>query len=258
MNRIIIFYLLLFDAFFVAGLFVFLGYPWYWVILHIVIFLLITGIFVSNIYFNIFVPSIHKKETSELKIALTFDDGPHPIYTPIVLNILKKHNAKASFFLIGKNIQAYPYLVERIIGEGHTIGNHSYSHSNTIGFKSKKGWLEEIQSTNEILQRQFGILPRFFRPPFGITTPHLASALKKTEMLSIGWSHRTFDTAVKDVNKIENSILNNIKPGTIILMHDSHERIQPLLEQLLPKLAHKNFSFVTVNELINEKPYVEI
>jgi peptidoglycan/xylan/chitin deacetylase (PgdA/CDA1 family) len=258
MNKSIIFYLLLFDVILITGLFLYFGFPWYWVILPFLTFFLITAIFVSNIGLNIFVPSIHKGNPRNSSIALTFDDGPHPVYTPIVLDLLKKYNAKATFFLIGKNIQAYPYLVERILAEKHTIGNHSFSHSNGIGFKGKSGWEKEIAETNSVIQKLTGKTPKFFRPPFGITTPHLAAALKQSKIVSIGWSHRTFDTAIKNVDKIEESLLKHINLGSIILLHDSHERIQPLLEQLLPKLAAQNLKFVTVNDLINEEPYVEL
>lgn len=258
MIRNLIFYILFFDAIVFAVILLYFQYPLYLAVLPFLLFLMFIAVFVANIQLNMFVTSIHKGKTDKHEIALTFDDGPHPIYTPIVLDVLKKHNAKASFFLIGKNAEQFPYLVDRILDEGHTIGNHSFHHENTIGFKRTAGWQKEINSTNQILEKYTGKSPRFFRPPFGITTPHLASALKKTQMVSIGWSDRTFDTSQKDIQKINQKLEKKVKAGSIILLHDTHERIQPLLEQLLPKLARKNFSFVTVNELINEEPYVEI
>lgn len=258
MKRIYLYYLVLFDAFLLAGMLYYFEMPWYFIILPFLILLLFIGIASSQIQLNLFVDSIHKGKIDETKIALTFDDGPHPVYTPIVLDLLKRNQAKATFFLIGKNVKQYPYLVERILKEGHCIGNHSFNHENTIAFKTKKGWIQEIEETNSVMEKIIGKTPRFFRPPFGITTPHLASALKETNMLSIGWNNRTFDTAQKNVDAIVRKLENNVQAGSIILMHDSHERIQPLLEQLLPKLANKNLSFVSLNELIDEKPYLEI
>lgn len=256
--RTLIFYILLFDAILFIGVFWYLEFPWYIIILPFLLFLVFTILASSQIRWNLFVPSIHNGKKNGNQFALTFDDGPHPVYTPIVLDILKQHQAKACFFLIGKNAEKYPYLVKRILDEGHTIGNHSYSHRNTIGFSSKKQWIHEIQETNLVIQKIIGKTPKLFRPPFGITTPHLGFAIKETNMKSIGWNHRTFDTAQKNVDAIVRKLENNVQAGSIILMHDSHERIQPLLEKLLPKLANKNLSFVSLNELIDEKPYLEV
>lgn len=258
MKRILIFYALILDCILAAGLFLYFGLDWYWILIPFLILILITGFFAWKIQLNIFVGSIHKGNPTEFQIALSFDDGPNPVYTPQILDLLEKYNAKASFFLIGKQAEKYPHLVQRIWDEKHCIGNHSFTHANTIGFKSQAGWIKEINSTNEILKKIIGKQPRFFRPPFGITTPHLRGALARTQMVSIGWSHRTYDTIVQNVEGMYQKILQDLQPGIIILMHDSHERILPLLEQLLPELARRNVRFVTVNELINEEPYHEI
>ena len=186
---------------------------------------------------------------------MTFDDGPHPIYTPKVLELLKKHRAKASFFLIGENLKKHPYLVERILDEGHSIGNHSFTHSKTIDFKGKARWLKEIEETDLEIQKITGKKPKFFRPPYGVTTPHLADALEKTGHLTIGWNQRTYDTILRNPKKILSKLRKNLKAGDIVLLHDSHENIIPILEHLLPEVERKNLSFVTINELINEEPY---
>jgi peptidoglycan/xylan/chitin deacetylase (PgdA/CDA1 family) len=211
-----------------------------------------------NIRWNFFVKSIHSGKTKEKKIALTFDDGPHPEFTLRVLEILERHNAKATFFCIGKNVQNYPEIIKKIIENGHTIGNHSFSHSDFIDFNGKKTWLKEIEKTDSEIQQITGFKPKLFRPPFGVTTPHLADALRKSGHISVGWNIRTYDTILKSPEKIVQKVLKNVKPGSIVLLHDCHENIIPILENLLPGLARKNFSFVTVNELIDEKPYIEI
>jgi len=209
----------------------------------------------ANIRWNFFLKSVHKGKPAGRKIALTFDDGPHPVYTPRVLEILEKYHAKATFFCIGKNIQTHPEILKQTFKKGHCIGNHSFMHNKTIDFKGKNGWIKEIENTGLEILKITGKKPKFFRPPYGVTTPHLAEALKKSEYLSIGWSQRTYDTMLSDFNKINQKILKNIKSGDIILLHDRHENIIPILEQLLPELARKNFTFVTVNELIDEEPY---
>src|SRR5690606_202410 len=156
-------------------------------------------------------------------------------------------------FLIGENLKKHPYLVERILDEGHSIGNHSFTHSKSIDFKGKAGWLKEIENTDLEIIKITGKKPKFFRPPYGVTTPHLAEALKKSGHTTIGWSQRTYDTMSNSPLKIKEKILKNLKSGDIILLHDSHENIVPILEQLLPEIERKNLSFATVNELINEE-----
>jgi len=250
--------MLIFDAFFIAGILLYLEMDWYWALLGFLIPLGFIALASSQIQWNFFLSAIHSGQASGNKISLTFDDGPHPVYTPQVLDFLKTQDAKATFFLIGKNVKQYPYLVERIVKEGHTIGNHSYSHSKTIDFKSKNNWLKELNETDSEIQKITGKQPRFFRPPFGVTTPHLASAIEKTKHLVIGWNVRSFDTTKTSPEKINRKILAQTKSGSIILLHDRHENIVPILEQLLPELASKSYTFVTVNELIDEKSYVEI
>lgn len=254
MNRKILFYLLIFDAFFIAGILLYLGFDWYWAFLGLLPILFI-AIASSQIQWNFFLNAIHSGKTSQPKIALTFDDGPHPLYTPQVLDILKQNGIKAGFFLIGQNCKDFPYLVKRILDEGHTIGNHSFTHSKTIDFKNEKGWLEEIEKTDLEMEKIAGKKPRFFRPPYGVTTPHLATAIEKSKHLVIGWDVRSFDTSTKNPSKTIEKICKKVRPGSIVLLHDWHENILPILEQLLPKLRDKNFTFVTVNELIHEEPF---
>ena len=218
-------------------------------------------IFVSlasfNIRWNFFVKSIHSGKSNGRKIALTFDDGPHAEFTLKVLEILEKHNAKATFFCIGKNIKNYPEVIKKISENGHLIGNHSFSHSNFIDFNGKKSWLKEIEKTDLEIEKITGKKTRFFRPPFGVTTPHLADALRKSGHTSIGWNIRTYDTVQKSPEKIVQKVLKQIKPNSIVLLHDRHEIILPILEQLLPNLARQNYEFVAINDLINEKPSIE-
>src|SRR5690606_14851213 len=233
-------------------------FSWNLLWVPILVWLSIVAVFSFNIRWNFFVKSIHSGRTKEKKIALSFDDGPHPEWTLKVLEILKKHNAKATFFCIGKNVQQSPEIVKKISENGHTIGNHSFSHSGFIDFKGRKSWMKEIEETDLEIQKLIGFRPKFFRPPFGVTTPHLANALRKSGHISIGWNIRTYDTVLKSPEEIAQKVLRKVKPGSIVLLHDCHKNIIPILENLLPGLAHKNFSFVTVNELIDEKPYAEI
>lgn len=225
---------------------------WIYILIPIIVWLLVTSFASFNIQWNFFLKSIFKGTTEKNQIALTFDDGPHPEFTPKVLELLEKHNAKGTFFCIGKNIQKHPEVLQEIAQKGHSIGNHSFSHSPLIDFNDKRKWLQEIYKTDEEIYKTIGKKSEFFRPPFGVTTPHLAKAIRKTQHQVIGWNVRSFDTVSHQTpEKIIKRILSKTNPGSIILLHDHLPGIIPILEQLLPELQKRNFNFVTVDELIN-------
>ena len=225
---------------------------WWYVILFLMWFWIVAiGSF--SMSWGLFLKAFTSNSSiKEKKIAITFDDGPNSKYTAKVLQLLKEYNAKATFFCIGIPIEKHQKLLQRIKTEGHSVGNHSYSHRTTIGFKSTEGWLEELKKTDQAIYKVIGEKPSLFRPPFGVTTPHLAKALKVTGHHIIGWNIRPFDTALKNPETILNRILKSIKPGSIILLHDSHENIETVLEQLLQFLTKNDYQMVTVNELMNE------
>jgi len=225
----------------------------YWVFLPVFLWLFLILFFSFSISYNFFINSFSSKQLlNTKKIAITFDDGPHPQYTKSILDLLDKHNAKATFFCIGKQIEKHPELFKEIAKRGHCIGNHTYSHNAFIGFSSKAKWLKEIFKTDSIIKELIGISPKFFRPPFGITTPHLASAIKETKHLVVGWNNRPFDTALKNKNFVLTRIIKHISPGGIILLHDTQLDTFFLLEYLLLYLKENQFEAVTINNLINE------
>lgn len=186
------------------------------------------------------------------KIAITFDDGPNQKFTPKVLQLLKDYDAKATFFCIGKHVKKYPELLKQIAADGHNIGNHSYSHSTTIDFKSTEAWLQELKDTDQAVFNLLGSKPNLFRPPYGVTTPHLAKAIKVTAHIVIGWNIRSFDMALKNPDAILKRIVKRVQPGGIILLHDAHENIEIVLEQLLQFLKKQDYQIVTIKELLDE------
>lgn len=191
---------------------------------------------------------------TEKKIAITFDDGPSD-YTLEVLNLLKKHNARATFFCIGKNIKAYPEIVKQIIAEGHLVGNHSYSHSPFFDFYNAKKITKEIQQTDILLKKYTSKKINFFRPPYGVTTPSIRRALKITGHKVIGWNIRSLDGGTKNQNLIFNRIIKRISPGGIVLLHDTASHSVLVLEQFLQFLQKQNYQVVSVEELLNLKAY---
>lgn len=219
-------------------------------VLPVLLWLVLLGIASFRIQWNFFLPAIHRGNQTNSAIALSFDDGPHPVFTPQVLALLKQYDAVASFFCIGKAAAKHPELLRQIRAAGHLIGNHSYSHAQFIDAGNKKRWLDEIHQADRMLESATGEKPVFFRPPYGITTPHLAAALRETSHLVAGWQVRPYDTLQsRSPESILNTILSRVRPGDIILLHDTHDRVVPVLERLLPVLREKNFTFVTIAEL---------
>jgi len=242
-NIIFGFFLFLFIVFFSEG-FVF------WLPILFLLWIAVTTIGSFHIRWNYFLPAKHYNyQVKENSIALTFDDGPNEVFTPKVLDLLKKHQAKATFFCIGKNIEQHPKLFKRIISEGHLIGNHSYVHTNNYGFLNTKQVLADISKTQQLIKETSQIENNLFRPPFGVTNPNIAKAVKTLNLQTVGWSVRSLDTKATNVKSVLNKITKKIKKGDIILLHDSSELSFLILEQLLQFLDKHKYKSVTVNEL---------
>lgn len=190
----------------------------------------------------------------EKKIALTFDDGPSN-YTLEVLELLKKYNAKATFFCIGKNIESHPEILQKVIAEGHLVGNHSYSHSKFFDFYNEDKITEELQKTDQLLEKFTSKKINFFRPPYGVTTPSIRRALKVTGHKVIGWNIRSLDGGTKNQELILNRIIKRVSPGGIVLLHDTGAHSVLVLEQFLQFLQQNNYQVVSIEELFNLKAY---
>ncbi|QQU03428.1 polysaccharide deacetylase family protein [Myroides odoratus] len=207
---------------------------------------------VFDIRLGFFIPVVFKSPNPQPKtIALTFDDGP-TLHTLEVLDLLQQYQAKATFFCIGKQIEQHPAIAQRILAEGHTIGNHSYSHPNTMGFLSTAKVKEEIEKCDAVMQEFLHIQTPFYRPPFGITNPHIAKALRQTKHRVIGWSNRSLDTVIEDEKAIYNRIYKRIDKQTIVLLHDTSERSVKALARLLQQLQQEKYKIVNLVEFLNE------
>jgi len=179
-------------------------------------------------------------------VALTFDDGPHKDYTPRILDILKKHNAKATFYVLGNRLTYYPDIVKRAYNEGHEIGNHTWSHPNLKSL-SKEALVEEVNSASNEIAKITGKPPKTIRPPYGAyndTLKELAS------MPLILWSVDTLDWKHKNKSKVKQIIQANVTNGSIILMHDIHQASADALEDVIISLTKQGYRFVTVSELL--------
>lgn len=199
-----------------------------------------------------FVNSITHKRTKIKEVALTFDDGPTE-FTPKFLDLLQKHQVKATFFCIGKQIEKYPETFQRIIAEGHTIGNHTLSHSNSTGFLSASKMMAEIENCDKVMKTMGNIETDLYRPPFGVTNPNIAKAIRRTNKISIGWNVRSLDTITDNEKKVYQRITKNLKKGSIILLHDTSEKTYRVLVDLLVFLEDKKYSTFTVDSITNSK-----
>ncbi|MBQ0152971.1 MAG: polysaccharide deacetylase family protein [Chryseobacterium sp.] len=215
----------------------------YFACILFIILLVIWGSFDIGLQF--FLKSITRKKTSSKEVAITFDDGPTE-YTLLFLDLLKKHNTKATFFCIGQQIEKYPEIFKRIIDEGHCVGNHSYTHPKNMGFLSASQVLDEIKKCDEVLYTFGNIKNSLYRPPFGVTNPNIAKAIKDGGKISIGWNIRSLDTVITDEKKILKRITKPIKKGSIILLHDTSQKTYNVLVELLLFLERENYSTFTI------------
>ncbi len=200
--------------------------------------------------------SLHcNKKIAKNWVSITFDDGPNPEFTPKVLHLLKQFGAKASFFCIGQQVENHPDIVRQILAEGHSIGNHTYSHSKAFGFFGLEKVKGELRKTKSIVNKLTGLEMNLYRPAFGVTNPQIEKTVKILGLHSIGWSVRSLDTTPRSEKTILNRITTKILKGDIILLHDTSEKTISVLERLLVFLQEKNLESVPVERLLQIEAY---
>lgn len=229
----------------------------WWVAVGMIVFLiaivLVYGIFTMS--FGLFIASRCRGVISEKKVALTFDDGPVEGNTELVLEILKKNGITATFFCIGNKVLQYPALVKRMQDDGHLIGNHSHTHTPMFTLALGKKVRRELGFSAQAIQSATGMNVRFFRPPYGITNPIIASAIRDLDLLSIGWSVRSYDTVSTDRKRLLERITKGLKGGDIILLHDRCDITVSILPELIDKIESSGFKIARLDEILCESPY---
>ena len=212
-------------------------------------------LFVVPIYADKNVPVYRCSTNSENKIALTFDDGPHPKITHDILDVLKKHGIKATFFVIGENIDHYEGALKRAINEGHEIGNHTNSHAILSSIDKEK--IEyEIKECERKIKDKTGYESKLIRPPCGLYDDKLLKLAISNDYKIILWNVDTHDWAHKSSQCIIETVDKNVKGGDIILFHDyisGKNNNIVALEKLIPMLKRCGYEFVTVSELIENE-----
>jgi peptidoglycan/xylan/chitin deacetylase (PgdA/CDA1 family) len=202
-----------------------------------------------------FIRLICEGDPAEKRMALTFDDGPSADHTPAILELLKTEGVKATFFCIGKHIEGNENILKQTHEEGHTIGNHSYSHHFLFDLFSRRKMIADLKSCDQIVNAVIKVTPRMFRPPYGVTNPQVRDAIMEGNYFPVGWNIRSMDTVIQDPNRLKNRVISRFAPGAIILFHDSGKCTAAILRDIIAEAQHRGYTFVTVDQLLNLKPY---
>lgn len=191
-----------------------------------------------------------KKESNEIdvikQIAITFDDGPHEIYTPKLLDGLAERKVHATFFVTGQNAEAYPELVKRMDEEGHLIGNHTYHHIQLTNCNGEQ-FYEELKKTNEVIKQITGKDTEYVRPPFGSWNKRYEQQLN---MFPVLWTIDPMDWCSNDTECIVRHVLKKAEDNAIILLHDEYSTSVSAALQIIDQLQKQGYQFVTVEEIL--------
>jgi len=220
--------------------------------------LLITGIYLIYVYYPKFDPfgyTIYKLREQEKSIALTFDDGPDPITTPEILDILKTHSIRATFFCVGERAEKYKEIVNRIRDEGHIIGNHGYSHIK-LHNKSPSLISAEIEKSERILSPLTEIDGhKFFRSPHGFKSIRLVRELKKRNYILVGWTRGIWDTDGSDAETLLRRAAGYLQDGVVYLLHDGRDIVGSgtntveFLRKFITLIHNKGYKITTFPEI---------
>ncbi len=199
--------------------------------------------------------------TEEPIMALTFDDGPDPIYTPAILAILEEYQAKATFFAIGQHLFQYPHIAQTLVAQGHELANHTFSHPD-LNRRLRQGILQEVKQTDALLGAMIPRMPPYFRPPYGHANLLVTDALKALGRPILFWDVDLRDWADPSVDHMMAILKRNAHPGAIVLLHDSsppaagsasksRQKTVDVVRQILSTYIPQGYQFVTLSELLD-------
>lgn len=195
-----------------------------------------------------FVSTMTRGPSDKKQILLTFDDGPDPVITPAILDILSEHDVKAVFFCIGERARAHPEIVKRIVKEGHTLGHHSDTHPMWINLYTLPKLRDEIERGKDTLSELAGKDLRLYRPPVGLTNPRVRPVVEALGLRVIGWSMRSLDTRNEPIPAILGRLERQLHPGGIALFHDTLPDAPALLRQWLTRLHERGYTCIKPDE----------
>lgn len=186
------------------------------------------------------------------RIALTFDDGPDPVRTPALLDLLGELNVKATFFLLGADVDANPELCARIAREGHEIGNHTYTHR-YLPLARSRCVATELAATDKAIERATGITPTIARPPYGGRSPRNVRVFDRLAKRLVLWDVNSFDWKGAPARDVAQRVLERVRPGSIVLMHDARDGGEVTIDavrMLIPELRARGYELATVSAML--------
>jgi peptidoglycan/xylan/chitin deacetylase (PgdA/CDA1 family) len=220
----------------------------------------VIGLLVTSTRTQLFVRTIFRGPGSARAVAFTFDDGPDPTYTAQILDALREHDAKATFFVVGKAAEAHPELVRRIVADGHLVASHTYSHAHTFHLWRSRAMAADIARGIDAVEKITGVRPRFFRPPQGLRVPTLRDALAVlgSPPACVTWTVRGMDSVARSAESIVARIEKGLTPGSIITLHDgtafgglaSRAPTVSALRELLAATEARGLRCVRLDELL--------
>lgn len=216
--------------------------------LLLLVFAYALGVMMSVGMQKLDVMSYSAKTADKNKVAITFDDGPNPEYTVELLEGLQKRGVKATFFVLGAEVEKYPDIVKKIDDGGHLIGVHSYEHVN-FGQIGDEAAIEQIEKTQEAIHNVTGKYAGYIRPPYGCWKKSLDVEVPLIEVL---WDIDPLDWATKDADTVVQRILKGVPEGSIILLHDASQSSVQAAFSVIDILQQENYEFVTVEDLLLE------
>lgn len=205
----------------------------------------------SNFFFKV----ICSADTDIKEIAISFDDGPATSYTPQILNLLGEYNIKAAFFCIGNRIAGNEPLLAKLHADGHLVGNHSYSHHFWFDLFSAKKMYADMEQMNQAIEKVIGLRPLLFRPPYGVTNPNLGKAIRRGNYTPVGWNIRSFDTVITDEKKLLTKVSKAVKPGAIVLFHDTSKTTLTILPIFIQQVLESGYKIVRLDQMLKLKAY---
>ncbi len=204
---------------------------------------------------DFYMPVICSVQTEEKKVAISFDDGPETDNTSAILEILDSRNIKAAFFCIGKKIPGKENILRKAVQNDHLVANHSYSHHALFDLFSPDKMYADLQEANRRITEATGRTPKLFRPPYGVTNPNLKKAVAKAGFVAVGWNVRSYDTVIKDEQKLLKRVIDAIKPGAVFLFHDTCNSTLAVLPTFLNELNRQGYQVERIDQLLKIPAY---
>jgi len=221
------------------------------------VYLVLLSLGICMLRLNYFVRGICRGEEGAMRVALTFDDGPDPSGTGALLDVLSRHHIQAAFFPTGVKAEARPDMIREIDRRGHVIGNHSYRHAWWTNFLIGRSLEGEITKAQRVVESVLGKVPAFYRPPAGLTNPHLPRVLKRLGLHVTGWDVRAFDTR-KEKEEVLRNVLKKVRDGSIILLHEGRRAPEDqagMVDSIAQGLREQGYRFVGLEEMTGLPAY---